>query len=180
MSTAENELKTGQSEEVQAAEHSNQTGPEAESAKLSLLEAKIKEMDEKYLRLYSEFDNYRRRTAKEKIENMLSAGEEIFKLILPLLDDFERAIKHNETTTEAGPVKEGFNLIYNKFMNSLQQKGLTVMEPLGKPFDADLHEAITNIPASSEDMKGKVMDVVEKGYALNGKVIRLAKVIVGK
>ncbi len=183
MNTAENELKAGASEQAPSSEDLKSKDLKKDTSQhgeVEVLEAKVKELDEKYLRLYSEFDNYRRRTSKEKIENMLAAGEDIFKLMLPLLDDFERAIKHNESMTEIAPVKEGFTLIYNKFMNSLHQKGLTVMEPIGTPFNADLHEAITNIPAPSEEMKGKIVEVVEKGYSLNGKVIRFAKVIVGQ
>lgn len=143
------------------------------------LEAKLAELNDKYLRLYSEFDNYRKRTIKEKAEIIRSAGEEVFKAIIPTIDDFERAIKLNEGVTEAEPIKEGMVLIYNKLKSSCTAKGLEAMESIGKPFDADLMESITNIPAPSEDMKGKVVDEVEKGYKLGDKVIRFAKVVVG-
>lgn len=143
------------------------------------LNSKIEELNDKYIRLYSEFDNYRKRTQKEKIELHKTAGEDVFKTLLPVLDDFERAMGSMQETKDVAAVKEGVELIYNKLKNSLQQKGLTPMESKGKVFDADIHEAITNIPAPSEDLKGKIVEEIEKGYELNGKVIRFAKVIVG-
>ena len=143
------------------------------------LEAKIAELNDKYLRLYSEFDNYRKRTIKEKADIIRSAGEEVFKAIIPTIDDFERAIKFNEGVTEVEPIKEGIALIYNKLKAATASKGLEAMESIGKPFDADLMESITNIPAPNDDMKGKVVDEVEKGYKLGDKVIRFAKVVVG-
>jgi molecular chaperone GrpE len=181
MNPEENEMKAENTEQPEEITEQKQEGalPETPKDKEAVLEEKLAELNDKYLRLYSEYDNYRKRTAKEKIDYMLTAGEDVYKLLLPVLDDFERAIKSNETITDVAPVKEGFNLIYNKIKNNLTQRGLTPMDPLGKPFDADLHEAITNIPAPSDDLKGKVVDVVEKGYSLNGKLIRFAKVIVG-
>lgn len=143
------------------------------------LEAKIAELNDKYLRLYSEFDNYRKRTIKEKADIIRSAGEEVFKAIIPTIDDFERAIKFNEGVTEAEPIKEGMVLIYNKLKSSCTAKGLEALESIGKPFDVDLMESITHIPAPSDDLKGKVVDEVEKGYKLGDKVIRFAKVVVG-
>jgi len=181
MSTTENEVKDENLNESGETSSQNQEEglPETPHDKVAELEEKVAELNDKYLRLYSEYDNYRKRTAKEKIEYMQSAGEDVYKLMLPVLDDFERAIKLNETITEIAPIKEGFGLIYNKLKNSLTQRGLTAIEPVGSVFDADIHEAITNIPAPNKDMKGKVVDVLEKGYSLNGKVIRFAKVIVG-
>jgi molecular chaperone GrpE len=143
------------------------------------LEAKIAELNDKYLRLYSEFDNYRKRTIKEKSDIIRSAGEDVFKVFIPTIDDFERAIKVNETVEEVAPIKEGMVLIYQKLKSSYTHKGLEAMESIGKPFDADFMESITSIPAPSEDMKGKVIDEVEKGYKLGDKVIRFAKVVVG-
>lgn len=143
------------------------------------LEAKIAELNDKYLRLYSEFDNYRKRTIKEKSDIIRSAGEDVFKAILPSIDDFERAIKANETVTDVEPIKEGMILIYNKLKSACVSKGLEAMESINKPFDADLMEAITHIPSPTDDMKGKVIDEVEKGYKLGEKVIRFAKVVVG-
>ncbi|MBS1637989.1 MAG: nucleotide exchange factor GrpE [Bacteroidetes bacterium] len=143
------------------------------------VEAKIKELNDKYLRLYSEFDNYRKRTIKEKSDIIRSAGEDVFKALLPVIDDFERAIKANETITDAEAIKQGIHLIYNKMKSACTSKGLEPMESIGKSFDSDLMEAITHIPAPSEDMKGKVIDDVERGYKLGDKVIRFAKVVVG-
>ena len=147
--------------------------------KIVELEAKIDELNDKYLRLYSEYDNFRKRTAKEKIELMQAAGEDVFKSILPVIDDFERAIKSNAETNDVNAVNDGVNLIYNKLKSTLTQKGLAEMKSVGEVFDADIHEAITNIPAPSEEMKGKVIDELEKGYSLNGKIIRFAKVVIG-
>ncbi len=141
-------------------------------------DAKIAELNDKYIRLYSEFDNYRKRTIKEKADIIRSAGEDVFKAILPIIDDFERAIKANELVTEAEPIKEGVSLIYNKLKTSITSKGLEVLESIGKPFDDSYMEAITSIPAPSEDMKGKIIDEVEKGYKVGDKVIRFAKVVV--
>ena len=146
---------------------------------LAVLEEKVAELNDKYLRLYSEYDNYRKRTAKEKLDLLSSAGEDVYKMVLPVLDDFERAIYHNQTASDLGAVKEGFNLIYNKFKNQVTQKGLVAIDPKAEVFNADFHEAITNIPAPDDSLKGKIIDVVEKGYSLNGKVIRFAKVVVG-
>lgn len=147
--------------------------------KMTELQAKVDEANDKYLRLYSDFDNYRKRTAKEKIEWIKSAGEEAFTNLLPVIDDFERAIKSNTETSDIKAINEGINLIYHKFKNTLVQKGLEEMKTIGEVFNPDMHEAITNIPAPSEEMKGKVIEEVEKGYLLNGKIIRYAKVIIG-
>lgn len=159
------------------AENGNDKGDS--SSKVAELEAKVADLNDKYLRLYSEFDNYRKRTAKERIELSKIAGEDIFKSILPVMDDFERALKSITEAKDIKAVEEGVSLIYNKLKNTLSQKGLEPMESIGKDFDPDLHEAITNVAAPSEDLKGKVIDEIEKGYMLNGKIIRFAKVIVG-
>jgi molecular chaperone GrpE len=142
-------------------------------------DAKYNELNDKYLRLYSEFDNYRKRTHKEKVEYLKSANEEVLKAILPVIDDFERAIKANENVEDVKAIKEGVSLIYNKLKSTAQQKGLTSFDCKGQVFDADVMEAITHIPAPSDDMKGKVVDEIEKGYKLGDKVIRFAKVVVG-
>jgi molecular chaperone GrpE len=144
------------------------------------LQTKIDELNDKYLRLYSEFDNFRKRTAKEKIELIQTGGEDVFKSILPVIDDFERAIKSNSETTDIKAVNDGVNLIYHKLKTTLSQKGLEEMKALGQTFDPDVHEAITNVPAPSDEMKGKVIDELEKGYSLNGKIIRFAKVVIGQ
>ncbi len=140
---------------------------------------KLAELNDKYLRLYSEFDNFRKRTHKEKVDYLKTANEEVLKAILPVIDDFERAIKANENVTDVKAIKDGLNLIYHKLKNTTQQKGLTAFDCKGEVFDADLMEAITHIPAASDDQKGKVVDEVEKGYKLGDKVIRFAKVVVG-
>ncbi len=169
--------------EQEAQNEANTTQPEttlSDSEKqIAELQQKIAEQNDKFLRLYSEFDNFRKRTAKEKIELIQSGGEDVFKVVLPILDDFERAIKSNADTTDINAVKDGINLIYNKFKLALTQKGLEEMKSMGEVFNADVHEAITNIPAPSEDMKGKIVDELEKGYSLNGKIIRFAKVVTG-
>ncbi len=138
------------------------------------------EANDKYLRLYAEFDNFKRRTSKERMELLQTAGKEVMISLLPVLDDLERALKAMETATEINAVKEGVALVQHKLKNILNQQGLKEMEAKGKTFDADLHEAITNIPAPSEDLKGKNIDELEKGYYLNDKVIRFAKVVVGQ
>lgn len=144
-------------------------------------EIQIKELNDKYLRLYSEFDNYRKRTQKERIELIQTGGEDIFKVLLPIIDDFERAQKSMDEKADFAVLKEGVDLIYNKLVSSLTSKGLQQMpSSVGEKFDSDIQEAITQIPAPSEDMKGKVIDEVEKGYLLKEKVIRYAKVVVGQ
>lgn len=143
------------------------------------LAAELAAANDKYLRLYAEFDNYKRRIAKERIELMQTAGKDIIANLLPVIDDFERALKSFETVTEIAPLKEGVSLVGQKLKNILIQQGLKEMESIGKPFDAELQEAITNIPAPSDDLKGKVIDEIEKGYFLHDKVLRYAKVVVG-
>ena len=142
-------------------------------------EEQLAELNDKYLRLFSDFDNYRKRTAKERIELAKTAGEDFFKAILPVLDDFDRALKAIEKTDTDAALKDGVKLIHNKLNGILQQKGLQRMEAIGKEFDVELHEAVTNIPAPDPSLTGKVVDEAESGYLLNGKVIRHAKVIVG-
>ena len=137
------------------------------------------ELNDKYLRLFAEFDNYKRRTQKERIELFQTAGKDVITSLLPVLDDFDRAVKVMETATDIASVKEGVMLIQTKLNNILSQKGLKEIESTHTPFNTDVHEAITNIPAPSEAQKGTVIDTAEKGYLLNDKVIRFAKVIVG-
>ena len=138
---------------------------------------KYNELNDKYLRLYSDFDNYRKRVIKEKIEMSKTASEDIMTSLLVILDDFERALDVMEVA-DKDPMKEGILLIYNKFRNLLTQKGLAEIEAMGKPFDTDVHEAVANIPAPEKDMANIIIDVTQKGYTLNGKVIRFAKVVV--
>jgi len=144
------------------------------------LEAQIADLKDKHLRLFSEFDNYRKRTTKERIELFKTASSEMIIELLTILDDFDRANQSFETTTDCAAIKEGFELIHSKLTGILTRKGLENMDSQGKEFDTDFHEAITEIPAPTEELKSKVIDVIEKGYLLNGKVIRFAKVVVGK
>ncbi len=148
--------------------------------KAEALEKQVEELNDKYLRLYSEFDNYRKRNAKERIELLKSASQEVILDILPVVDDLERAIQSFEEHNLSKEAKKGVELIYTKLMNTLKQKGLEPIDAKGKDFDTDFHEAITNIPAPSKDLKGKVVDVIQHGYLLNGKIIRFAKVVVGQ
>ncbi len=142
--------------------------------------AELKAVEDKYLRLYAEFDNYKRRTSAERMELYKTANQEVLLALLPVLDDFERGLKAMQTATEVGPVKEGVELVSNKLKSILISKGLKAMESIGQPFDSDFHEAITKIPAPTEDLKDKVVDEVEKGFFLGDKVIRFAKVVVGE
>jgi molecular chaperone GrpE len=147
-----------------------------------LLEAQIKkteELNDRFLRLYAEFDNYRKRTIKERVELIQSASSDVISALLPVLDDFDRAIKAFEQSSEIDALKEGIMLVNSKFRTMLSQKGLEEMKSTGETFNTDLHEAVANIAAPTEEQKGKIIDEVEKGYYLNGKVLRYAKVVVG-
>lgn len=157
-----------------------------EKAKIEELEKKVAELEEKtakdrddYIRLMAEFDNYRRRTSQEKLELVSMASMETIKGLLPVLDDCERALKVLLESNDSDAAKEGTELIYSKLMSYLKTKGLAVIEAAGKDFDTDLHEAVAQFPVQDETQKGKVFDVVQTGYTLNGKVIRFAKVVVG-
>ena len=146
------------------------------------LTAKLAEANDKYIRLAAEFDNYRRRVAKEKLELISTAGEDVIKGLLPVLDDCERALQvlENSTDSEAAKAaKEGTELIYNKLMGYLKSKGLAPIEAVGKELDTDFHEAVAQFPVQEADKKNKIFDVTQQGYTLNGKVIRFAKVVVG-
>ncbi|MCC7302070.1 MAG: nucleotide exchange factor GrpE [Bacteroidia bacterium] len=141
-------------------------------------ETRLAEINDKYIRLYSEFDNFKKRSLKERVEFAKFAAEEAITAILPVLDDLERALKVGQNSSDPKFV-EGIQLIHHKFLNALKQKGVEEIKAEQEDFNTDIHEAITNIPAPSEDKKGKVIECVEKGYYLNGKVIRFAKVVVG-
>ena len=140
--------------------------------------AKYAELNDKFLRMFSEFDNFRKRTAKEKLDLTATASENVIKDILPVLDDFERALQNMEKNGNEADL-QGVTLIYNKLKNTLRNKGLEEIEAMDAEFNTDEHEALTMIPAPEEDKKGKVLDVIQKGYKLNGKVIRFARVVVG-
>jgi len=180
MSTQENEALNEETSTNSESTNEQAVSQDEKEVKIAELELKLTEANDKYLRIYSEFDNFRKRTAKEKIELINTAGEDIFKSILPVIDDFERAIKSNAETADIKAVNDGVMLIYNKLKSTLVAKGLQEMNSQGQTFDADIHEAITNIPAPSDDLKGKVVDELEKGYSLNGKIIRFAKVVIGQ
>ena len=169
--------ETAQAEEAPAQEL---TVEEQLANMLAEAQQMMNEEKDRYLRLAAEFDNYRKRTLKEKAELIKNGGEKTLTAILPVLDDFERALKNMEATEETRAMKEGVELIFNKFNKVLEQEGLQKIETEGQAFDVDFHEAIALIPAPSEDMKGKILDCVQTGYKLNDKVIRHAKVAVAQ
>ncbi len=144
------------------------------------LQQQLAESNDKYTRLVAEFDNYKKRTAKERIELIQTASQNVIAKLLPVLDDFDRALAAMATVQDVESVKTGIDLVSSKFRKLLEQEGLKEMEVLGQPFDADYQEAITSVPAPSDDLKNKVIDVVEKGYLLHDKVIRFAKVVIGQ
>ena len=148
--------------------------------RLHELETSLKEQEDKFLRLYAEFDNFRRRSSREKIELMTTAGKDMILLLLPVLDDFDRAVANNEQVEDPAALRDGFKLIQTKLSQLLESQGLKAIEAHHQPFDYELHEAIANLPVADENQKGKVIDQVEKGYYLNDKVIRYAKVVVGQ
>lgn len=147
---------------------------------LEKAESDLLELKDRHIRLQAEFDNYRKRTMKERIDLLKTANESLLISLLPVIDDFDRANQSLDIVEENSPVKEGVKLIYNKFQDFLKQNGIKEIEAKGQDFDTDLHEAITKIPAPSPDMTGKIVDVVQKGYFLNDKVIRFAKVVIGE
>lgn len=171
-------------ETVQHPESENQQeSPEAhidELNELDTLKKEVEEQKEKFIRLYAEFDNYKRRNAKERVELIQTAGREVIQSMLEVLDDCERAEKQMNQSEDLKQIKEGIGLIFNKFRNILQSRGLKEMKSIGEAFNPDFHEAITEIPVPDETMKGKIVDEVEKGYTLNDKIIRFSKVVVGK
>lgn len=164
----------------QTSETSNLNADVNESGELDKKQQELGEMRDKYLRLVAEFDNYKKRTAKERIDLMQTANREVIAALLDVLDDSERASKQLESSTDISAIKDGVMLVFNKLKSTLLSKGLKAMESVHKEFDVDLHDAITEIPAPTDDLKGKVLDEVQKGYYLNDKIIRHAKVVVGK
>jgi molecular chaperone GrpE len=147
---------------------------------LEKTETELLELKDKHIRLQAEFDNYRKRTLKERMELLKTASESLLVSILPVIDDFDRAIQTLDVVEEESHVKDGVKLIYNKFQDFLKQNGVKEIEAKEQSFDTDLHEAITKIPAPTEELKGKIVDVVQKGYYLNDKVIRFSKVVIGE
>ena len=173
--TADQQEQQPSANEQEATE--NGSGTEAQIEKL---QAEVAEHKDKYLRLMAEFDNFRRRTAKERIELMQTAGKEIVISLLEVLDDCDRAEKQIQQSNDVDQIKEGIQLVFHKLRSSLAAKGVKPLESIQQEFDVELHEAITEIPAPTEELKGKVIDEVVKGYYLNDKLIRFAKVVVGK
>ncbi len=180
----ENEEAKKQEEFVQEERFDQETADDTEEQYMETndsideLKQKITDLNDKNLRLMAEFDNYRKRTLKERSELIKTAGESVLVNMLPLVDDFERALKSMETAADIDAVKEGVELIYEKFIKFLGQNGVKEIPTINEPFDTELHEAVTTFPAPSEDMKGKIMDCVSKGYTMNDKVIRYPKVVV--
>lgn len=172
--------ETTEQESATAEEHAEPTAEEQQAQALEQARQEVEALNDKYLRLSAEFDNYRKRTLKEKAELILNGGEKCISSILPIVDDLERALKTMEKAEDVAAVREGVELIFNKFINVLGQNGVKVIETKEKPLDTDFHEAIAVIPAPQEELKGKILDCVQTGYTLNEKVIRHAKVVVGE
>jgi len=175
----ENEINDSLAQEEMPADNDPIAEVAPELTPTQIMELELAEMKDKYIRLYSEFENFRRRTSKEKMDLVKTAGEDIVLTMLPVLDDFERALKAMSQDEAVKPIKEGIELIYTKTLKSLQAKGLKKMETIGEAFNSDFHEAITQIPVTDAKQKGKVVDEAEAGYYLGEKVIRFAKVIIG-
>lgn len=174
------DAEAAQAQENASGETTSESGEDVQAKELEEVKEQLEVQKDKYLRLSAEFDNYRKRTMKEKAELVLNGGEKTISSILPVLDDFERALQNMEKTTDVNAVKEGVEIIYNKFMKVLRENGVKVIEAKGLPLNTDFHEAIAVIPAPEEALKGKVLDCVQNGYTLNDKVMRHAKVVVGE
>jgi len=171
-----NENENIQDQELnQFEENVENTGAEAED-----LNQKLADSNDRYARLVAEFDNYKKRTSKEKIELMQSAGKDVIIKLLPVMDDFDRALNHMKNVSDEDPIKQGVELVNTKFRKTMEQLGVKEMDVIGQPFDPEYQEAITMIPAPTPDLKDKVIDVTEKGYLLNDNVIRFAKVVIGQ
>ncbi|MDA3910088.1 MAG: nucleotide exchange factor GrpE [Bacteroidales bacterium] len=189
----ENKAQVEQAEDSKEEEKKATSKPKSNSAKkpkkktenkkdkqLRELQERVDELSEKYIRLSAEFDNYRKRTLKEKMELSKNAGKQIFENLLPVIDDLERAIEVTQNAEDIDAVKEGMVLIHSKFLGFLRQQGVSEMDSVGKDFDTDEHEAVTKIPAPEESMKGKVVDVITKGYKIKDQILRYSKVVVGE
>ena len=186
MVNEELEIETPGSTEQPEDQHKKETKKDKAHKKnkveeqLEKAESELLELKDKHIRLQAEFDNYRKRTLKERMELLKTAGESVLIGILPVIDDFDRAVQTLDNVEEAGHLKDGVMLIYNKFQDFLKQNGVKEIEAKEQAFDTDLHEAITTFPAPTEELKGKIIDVVQKGYYLNDKVIRHSKVVIGE
>ena len=180
LESTENVDNSNLQEETPANSQEEQSNEVEELDEVAKLKAELEESNNKFLRLYAEFDNYKRRTSKERIDYMQSAGKEVILSLLPILDDFERGLEAMNSASDVPSVKEGVDLIYQKLLSTLNQKGLKPMEVVGEVFDADFHEAIANIPVQDENQKGKIIEELQKGYLLNDKILRFAKVVTGQ
>lgn len=178
--TAEMNENAGLNTDENAAGTTHLNEPVTEESELEELKSALQEQKDKYIRLMAEFDNFRRRTARERIELTQTAGKDVIVSLLDVLDDCDRAEKQMQSTDDLGALKEGVLLVFNKMRSSLYSKGLKEMKSVHEEFDVEKHEAITEIPAPNDELKGKVIDEVQKGYYLNDKIIRFAKVVVGK
>lgn len=179
--TEVNDTQTAQAEENIAVENEQTTQPEADKKEETVdFASQFEDMRDKYLRLSAEFDNYRKRTLREKSDILKYGSEEVLKDLLPVVDDLDRALKAIETATDINAVKDGLSLIVNKFNEFLKSKGVKEIDAVGQELNTDLHEAITKFPVQDEAQKGKIVDVVQKGYMLNDKVMRFSKVVVGE
>lgn len=176
-----NDAQTAQAEENIAVENEQTTQPEADKKEEAIdFVSQFEDMRDKYLRLSAEFDNYRKRTLREKSDILKYGSEEVLKDLLPVVDDLDRALKAIETASDINAVKDGLSLIVNKFNEFLKSKGVKEIDAVGQELNTDLHEAITKFPVQDEAQKGKIVDVVQKGYMLNDKVMRFSKVVVGE
>ena len=173
------EKETVQNPETENQQENQDTSIE-ELNELDALKKEIEEQKEKFIRLYADFDNFKRRNAKERVELIQTAGKEVIQSMLEVLDDCERAEKQMNQSTDLKQIREGIGLVFSKFRNILQSRGLKEMKSIGETFNPDFHEAITEISVQDENMKGKIVDEVEKGYTLNDKIIRFSKVVIGK
>ncbi|MFM2392358.1 MAG: hypothetical protein RLZZ546_335 [Bacteroidota bacterium] len=171
------QITEAQNEANDTSDTTEENEPVSEVTKLKL---ELEEAKDKYLRLFAEFDNFKKRTLKERLDLMKTAAQETMTALIPVVDDFKRAKKAAEAENSTETFSEGVNLVFNKFMSTLENKGLKVMESNGEKFDPEKHEALTEIPAPSPEMEGKVIDTIENGYYLHDKIIRYAKVVVGK
>lgn len=174
----EKDILNSDAEQTSAQEQEHQQ--EEQASELELLRKELEEQKEKFIRLYADFDNFKRRNAKERVELIQTAGKEVIQSLLEVMDDCDRAEKQMQKSDDVAQIKQGIQLVFAKLRNTMQGKGLKEMKTIGEEFNADFHEAITEIPVQDEGMKGKVVDEVEKGYTLNDKIIRFAKVVVGK
>jgi molecular chaperone GrpE len=184
MSTEDKNLKDDSEQIDKIIEQVNESAQEdlvnEEMSEIAKLKAELNEMRDKYLRIYAEFDNFKKRTSKERIDLIKNAAQDTLTALLPILDDFDRAKKNAEVPNSTEPFSEGINLLYHKFTSLLKSRGLEVMETNGKAFDPEFHEAISEIPVTTPELHGKIVDTVENGYFLHDKLIRHAKVVVGK